>query len=512
MNTPDHDNRRPARHTGKVRDAVTSVTDTVKGLMPSKDDLTGFLGSLVPEPARVHPDAIQFAPGGFAVGDTGADDILPGVERRFHSALADGRIENTADGQMGAQQIHALYHRTASVCDLTPEMYRRFADDPASMANWLPPVVAAVTRLSEGEEAPTFAVPATRVVRLPIELAQVPRISFGETTPATASAFNRIIADVFDLNIPEAGADTTPLFIKTGTFSSKFEFANARCVEPDEMGDYFRAITNNAMMVGAGECVDLVVREWIEPAPSTPTIYHGMPLRTEFRAFIDLGGDEEPPVSDDPVLGITPYWHPSVMQRALFMASQTPGMDHVAGDFMTYTAALPALTADFDARVDEVAARLRTLAVALRDTGMRGAWSIDIMADNREGYNDVHDGVLWLIDAAPMHTSALTDLLLNTDEYTTGVDRERLAALSDPLTRGTLHEVSTTRLTEVDPHDPATYTVCAVYDSVTDEAYLTDPYRCVADIVPAGQDNPLFSRPVTDEVTAPDPTDNKKER
>lgn len=32
MNTPDHDNRRPARHTGKVRDAVTSVTDDLKEL------------------------------------------------------------------------------------------------------------------------------------------------------------------------------------------------------------------------------------------------------------------------------------------------------------------------------------------------------------------------------------------------------------------------------------------------------------------------------------------------
>ncbi|RFA34724.1 hypothetical protein CAI16_10740 [Virgibacillus dokdonensis] len=44
--------------------------------------------------------------------------------------------------------------------------------------------------------------------------------------------------------------DDKTYFIKTGTFSSKFYFTNAKCSEPREMGEYFQVINNFAMLVG----------------------------------------------------------------------------------------------------------------------------------------------------------------------------------------------------------------------------------------------------------------------
>lgn len=63
------------------------------------------------------------------------------------------------------------------------------------------------------------------------------------------------------------------------------------------------------MTVGTGHTVDLVVREYIEDVENNPTIYNGMPLRTEFRAFVDWDKNE--------LIGVVPYWHPIVMKHAL---------------------------------------------------------------------------------------------------------------------------------------------------------------------------------------------------
>lgn len=270
----------------------------------------------------------------------------------------------------------ALLSRLLSVSDLTTLTYKRFSDNPNSLMNWIRPLEAANAKA----DAP-FAMPATKVLRLPIELAQFIRIEYAETSQRDRALFNDWIFDQFGLE------DDKTYFIKTGTFSSKFQFANAKCAEPREMGEYFQVVNNFAMELGAGHTVDLVVREYIEDTENNPTIYNGMPLRTEFRAFIDC--------DTDTVLGVVPYWHPIVMKRVLGAGL----VDSIQQDFETYAAHEDKLTREFNEQVAGVTRRLERLVPHL---DLAGKWSIDIMKTGDEFY---------AIDMATMQSSALTELL-----------------------------------------------------------------------------------------------------
>ena len=362
----------------------------------------------------------MFAPG-YIVRSDGlpVDETLADLRRAFDEKVRAGDAP-------AAQQIYALASRTASISDLTEDLYARFAANPASIANWFPALEQAVT-----ESGSSFRLPATSIMRLSPELAQYLRLEYTGTNDLSRKLFDQLVFDGLGL---ERGRT---YFLKTGTFSSKFEFANARCTEPEEAGQYFQVINNAAMVLGAGDTVDLCAREYIEPEVGTPTIYHGMPLRTELRAFVDLGDPVPQTTSlaqslgltvraatrEPALLGITPYWHPSVMVRALALAERQPGMDHIRGDYDTYLAAQNSLVAGFDAHRDGVAANLTALIEPLRAAGLSGAWSIDVMVDR---------GDQWLIDAAPMRTSALTEQLLVTDEYSLA-DPKRIEQLAGEL-------------------------------------------------------------------------------
>lgn len=350
----------------------------------------------------VPADLVQFAPGKLMRTDgLDVDKTLNDISQMFYVTDTDSITD-----QYMHRQYHGLFHRTASVSDLTEDLYKRFKLNPNSMTHWLPKVVAANNTVTSAAPAP-FLIPETTIWRLPIELAQYIRIPYEDTTPASRVLFNDIISTVFELK-----PDTT-YFIKTGTFSCKFEFANARCSEPEEMGEYFQVIQNIAMSLGAGESVDLVVREYIEDTEDNPTIYHGMPLRTEYRAFIDL--DHCDPTTGEPeprLLGITPYWHPSVMEKALALASSDvgAGFGHINDDYHTYREHKDSLMSKFHVHRDDVIARITALLPALRAQGLQGQWSVDIMKNGDDFY---------LIDMALMCESALSELLAVTDEYAT---------------------------------------------------------------------------------------------
>lgn len=328
------------------------------------------------------PDTfVQFAPGAICRTDgLPVDQTLGNVAEQRRKALAHGDFA-------GAENLYGLFSRMASVSDLTPALYDHFCANATSIANWYPALYQALA--SQGEKR-KFCVPQTTIARLPVELAQFTRIEYASSTPASRAIFNDIIFNLFGLE------DGRTYFIKTGTFSSKFEFANAKCSEPREMGEYFQAINNFAMMVGAGDSVDLCVRDYIEANSATPTIYHGMPLRPEFRVFVDLDADE--------VLGITPYWHPSVMRNAL-AASEALGMDYIRDDAKVYEQRLPYLTKQFEAHRDTLVTWVKDLIPGI---DLSGCWSLDIMLEADE---------MWLIDMAEMHRSALADVLLHTNEY-----------------------------------------------------------------------------------------------
>ncbi|MCC2252168.1 hypothetical protein JUJ52_19750, partial [Virgibacillus sp. AGTR] len=150
--------------------------------------------------------------------------IRPGFIARSDGFDVDQTVADLEDqpGQEG------LLSRLLSVSDLSEKVYERFAENPNSLYNWYPAVEKAIAKSNTELKSP-----ATKVMRLPIEMAQFIRLEYQNTSQADKDLFNQFIFDQFGLE------DDKTYFIKTGTFSSKFQFANAKCSEPREMGEYF---------------------------------------------------------------------------------------------------------------------------------------------------------------------------------------------------------------------------------------------------------------------------------
>lgn len=302
--------------------------------------------------------------------------IRPGFLARTDGLPVDETIADLEERAAADPQFAGLLSRMLSVSDLSPKLYDRFRDNPNSLYNWLPAVEKALD-----VSKTTLKSPKTKTWRLPIELAQFIRMEYSDTTKHDRDLFNQLVFDQFDLE------DGKTYFIKTGTFSSKFQFANAKCSEPREMGEYFQVINNFAMMVGAGQSIDLVVREYIEDVENNPTIYNGMPLRTEFRVFVDC--------DEDKIIGVVPYWHPIVMKRAL----QSDMVDSILPDLETYKLHEDKLTSEYNKYLAQVKNEVSDL---LPNLELTGQFSIDVMKNGEDFY---------VLDLALMKDSALKELV-----------------------------------------------------------------------------------------------------
>lgn len=291
------------------------------------------------------------------------------------------KFENLAKHEKDPEkkaQYNAWMERGESISDLTPNLYQRLRKEPNTMSYWLPALEKAVAACPK-----FFKIPSTMIWTLPIEIAQYLRIDYQDTNPASRELFNKLCQRAFNLDPNKS------YFIKTGVFSSKFEFRNTHCTEPLEMGDYFSVINNFAMLVGAGRSVDLVVRDWIDDVENRPTIYNGMPLHTEFRCFIDCDKDD--------LIGIVPYWNPLVMKRVL--ASQGRDNPSIYQDYETYKRMEATLLEDFNNCLPKLS---KEILPVIKNLDLSGRWSLDIMKNGHDFY---------LIDMATMASSALTELL-----------------------------------------------------------------------------------------------------
>jgi hypothetical protein len=127
-----------------------------------------------------------------------------------------------------------------------------------------------------------------------------------------------------------------------------------------------------------------VVREFIEDEEDNPTIYHGMPLHTEFRVFVDCDSNE--------VLSIENYWKPEVMQRR-FAEGRGNGIDD-KHDAVTYMMNMERLCRRYEDNKQKVC---NHIAEILPDLDLSGQWSIDVMMNGND---------FWLIDMAIAENSA----------------------------------------------------------------------------------------------------------
>lgn len=335
------------------------------------------------------------------VTESDVDVLEPGERPQLAGELIHRQIDavnypllldmwrRATDPKRSARQRHEAYgmFRTGlDLLDLDPVMYRMLDLNPAGMGHWLP----ALAKANEGKTF--FRIPKTTIAKVPMTLLQLSRVEYESLTAATLDVVDRWAQAAFGLN-PDG-----EYFIKTGTFSSKYDYRNAHVTGPHEVaqiGEYLLYIQSQAVemagplnepaMYGVSTTNEFVVREYVPDRLDLPTIYMGLPLRCEYRCFIDCDTDE--------LLGIHPYWDPKVMNHRFrdWPDSDNPHMRH---DAVTYKLREPSLMREYEATKSLVAAHIGELLPGLE---LAGQWSLDVMRDGDE---------YWLIDMAPAERSA----------------------------------------------------------------------------------------------------------
>lgn len=284
------------------------------------------------------------------------------------------------------REAYGMFRTGLDLLDLDPVMYRMLDLNPAGMGHWLP----ALAKANEGKTF--FRIPKTTIAKVPMTLLQLSRVEYESLTAATLDVVDRWAQAAFGLNPDDS------YFIKTGTFSSKYDYRNAHVTGPHEVaqiGEYLLYIQSQAVgmagplnepaMYGVSTTNEMAVREHIPDRLGLPTIYMGLPLRCEYRCFIDCDTDE--------LLGIHPYWDPEVMNKR-FRDAPDASNPHMRHDAVTYAMREPSLMREYEAAKSLVAAHVKELLTGL---DLAGQWSLDIMRDGDE---------YWLIDMAPAERSA----------------------------------------------------------------------------------------------------------
>lgn len=189
--------------------------------------------------------------------------------------------------------------------------------------------------------------------------------------------------------------------MKTGTYSSKFDFRN--CLvhgekEVRELGEYLLYIHHQALQMagplsfpciyGVSTTNEWVVREFIPDKEGNPCIYHGLPLHTEYRVFVDCDSDA--------VIGVSPYWEPKTMLNR-FGSCSDANSPHQMHDYVIFKSHEATLMRRYHENVDSVVEHIREFLPAL---DLQGQWSIDVMQNGDD---------FWIIDMAVAENSAFYD-------------------------------------------------------------------------------------------------------
>lgn len=291
----------------------------------------------------------------------------------------------------GNINAYHLFRQGLDILDLDPILYEAIGMNPNSIGYWFP----ALKNTVDNQEF--FKVPETKIIRVPLPILQLTRCDFMELTPTTIDIINRWAYKAFELD------ENKTYFNKTGTYSSKYDFRNAKVTMPKEvreLGSYLLFIhyqalqmaspLSNPCIYGVSTTNEWCVREFIEDKEDNPCIYHGMPLHTEYRVFIDCDTDE--------ILGISPYWKPDVMEKRFseFSDADTADKKH---DYVIYKMHKETLMRRYKENKDMLIDKVKEL---LPNINLKGQWSLDIMQNGND---------FWLIDMAIADTSALKECI-----------------------------------------------------------------------------------------------------
>lgn len=288
------------------------------------------------------------------------------------------------------QSLYGMFRQGLDILDIDPITYEMIGMNPNSMGYWLPSLIEATIKHN------FFKIPKTTIIKVPISVLQLTRLDYSSLTRTTLDIVDKFCQKVFNLD------ENEDYFIKTGTYSSKYDFRNARVYDSKEireLGEYLLFIhyqacqmassLNNCCIYGVSTTNEWVVREFIKDKENNPCIYKGLPLHTEYRVFVDFDTKQ--------VLGVNPYWDPNVMKQRFGNEddSDKPDMTH---DYIIYTMHEDILMKRYNENVDKVIENIQFL---LNDIEcLCGQWSIDIMQNGED---------FWIIDMALAINSALNE-------------------------------------------------------------------------------------------------------
>ena len=288
----------------------------------------------------------------------------------------------------GKQDFYMRFLQGLDILDLDPIMYEILGCNQNAMSHWFPQLKAAV------DQQDFFKVPETKIIKVPLPILQLTRLPYGSLTPITLKIVDDFCMEAFNLDV------TKDYFIKTGTYSSKFDFRNAVVrgeQEVRELGEYLlyihhqanqmASMLNNVSIPGVSTTNEWVVREYIADKEDNPCIYKGMPLHTENRFFIDFDTNE--------ILGVSPYWREDVLKKNLD-ESDEPDKVH---DYIIYTAYEDELYKRYDENVAMLTKKVQNF---IPTVDLKGQWSLDVMQNGDD---------FWLIDMALANQSALADVV-----------------------------------------------------------------------------------------------------
>jgi len=307
--------------------------------------------------------------------------------------------------------FYGKFRQGLDILDLDPILYEMLKMNPNSMSKWLPAVAKANSR------GRAFRIPDTTIAAVPITLLQLSRMDYGWLNDTTLRIVDEYARRVFGLD------DRKEYFVKTGTFSSKFDFRNARVGgdEVKDLGEYLMFLSNTAVLMagplstpciyGASTTNEWVVREYVPDVEDDPCIYKGLPLRTEYRVFVDA--------DDREVLGMSPYWEPEMLKER-FSTGRDASSPHSIHDYIIIQKHQGVMMERYERNKDRVR---EGIAAMLQYLDLRGQWSIDIMQNGDD---------LWLIDMGLAANSALRECV--PPGKLKAPDEEWIPAL--PLTKG----------------------------------------------------------------------------
>lgn len=296
---------------------------------------------------------------------------IPG--NSYEALLGNYQTYKTSKNPKKQKVAYDMFRAGLDILDLDPIIYEIIGMNPNSMGHWFPKLVDAC----HGQDF--FKLPATTIAKVPLSLLQLTHCEYTELTQTTFDIVDQWAQKAFGLEFDK------DYFIKTGTYSSKFDFRNARVhgeKEVKELGEYLLFIhyqalcmahfTVNRPTYGVSTTNEWVVREFIQDKETNPCIYHGMPLHTEYRVFVDCDTDS--------IIGIAPYWEPSVMKKRF---SANPNNVHDTHDYVIYKSFEDTLMDRYYKNKDRV---LRNLENVLPKLDLRGQWSVDIMQNGDDFY------------------------------------------------------------------------------------------------------------------------------